>query len=378
MIGDLSWDPAPLAATAGAAAIAAWLALSPWRQGLLGSALRGATALLLLLALLDVGCRRPGHGPARRLTVLLDRSLSMQVEDSADGTRAEAARTWLEGEEFARWTAGWEVVVDTFGGSITDPGAAVEEAASVLPGAILVVSDGRAAGGRVVEAPAVPLFAHAPGPLAVADAAVLDLAVERRDDGSSEAVVEVGAVGGLALDQPGEVTVTIDGRLTGRAPVPPLASGERRVVKVCLPRAARGPLRLEARAGISGDRVPGNDLQALVWQSDGAPERVLAVGLAPGWDFAAWIRVLDRVHPGPVDVFWSGADGRLRRVARGGAGSAGAAASGGATLWPELDPARYGAAYMIGDPRLLERAGAEWVGRFLAVGGRGLFWGPEG
>ncbi|CAN5253196.1 hypothetical protein BH18GEM1_BH18GEM1_23180 [soil metagenome] len=115
MIGDLSWDPAPLAATAGAGAIAAWLALSPWRQGLLGSALRGATALLLLLALLDVGCRRPGQGPARRLTVLLDRSLSMQVEDSADGSRAEAARTWLAGEEFARWTAGWEVVVDTFG-----------------------------------------------------------------------------------------------------------------------------------------------------------------------------------------------------------------------------------------------------------------------
>lgn len=369
MTAGLTWGPPALAAgLVGALGFILWLILSPpGRDGRLRGALRAAAALLLLLALLDVGCRSMAPAAGRRLVVLLDRSLSMEVAGSGGKSRAALARTWLTGARFKEWSAGWSVTVDSFGGATTDPGAAVEATAAGLPDAILVVSDGRAAGGRAVEPAAVPLYTWAPEPISLADVAVVELEIVEPEGAPPEALVEVAAVGGRSLDGVGEVSIAIDGRPAGRRAVAPLGAGERQVVRVPLPEST-GPRRVEARVTMPADQVSANDRRARIWEGAGGPRRALAVGLVPGWDFAAWLRALEGAHPGPVDGFWSDAGGRFYRVD----------GAGDSRAWAGLDPARYGVAYLLGDPAALGGAGRAWVARFLGSGGRGLLWGPEG
>ncbi|HUP00259.1 MAG TPA: hypothetical protein VM737_01895 [Gemmatimonadota bacterium] len=376
----LTWGPPAVIATlAGAAGLALWLALAPpGRDGIARGALRSGAALLLLLALLDIGCRRAGPAGARRLVVLLDRSLSMEVAPPGAESRAGAARAWLASPTFAEWSDGWRVEIDSFGGTTSDPAAAIESAETGLPGAILVVSDGRAAGGRVAEPAGIPLYAVAPGAAGLPDAAVLELSITLPAEGSAEVAVEVAAVGGLSLERPGAVTVAVDGREVGHAPVPPLAAGEQHVVRIALPGPAAASRLVEARVAFPGDPVPGNDRRARFQPGDGGPRRALAVGLRPGWDFAAYLRVLPGSHPGPVDGFWT-ADGGLRRLVVDPVPTDRGARPRSAPIgWTALDPARYGALYLFGDPAALTPAGRAWIERFLGAGGRGLLWAPGG
>lgn len=359
------WDPpALLLALAGAAALAAWLALAPPRRSEPGrSALRLLAAAILVLALLDAGVRRAEAG-GRRLVVLIDRSLSMSVAD-AGPSRAEAAREWLEGPEFAAWSAGWTVTRDSFGGTRSDPGAAVDRAAAGLPDAILLLSDGRAASGRPVDPPPVPLYVRVPGAAEVEDAAVLDLAVDAPSDGPAAVVVDVAAVGGRAAGER-RVVVTADGRAVGEASTGPLAPGEPRAIRIPLSAAGGAERVIEARLE-PADLVPGNDRRARVWAPPGAARRALLVGLRPGWEMAAWRGALERAHPGPVDAFWSGGSGGLR-PARGGA----------ARPWSALDRGAYRLTVVVGDPAAAGPEGAAWLAAFAGAGGRGLAWLPEG
>jgi hypothetical protein len=349
---------------AGAAAVLVWLAVSPpWRDGV-GGLLRVAAAALLLAGLFEASCRLPLRTGAPRLRVLVDRSGSMNVPGTGGITRAQAGRAWLEGQAFDRWTNGWEVAVDSFGGSTSDPGLAVERAAGDRPDAILVVSDGRIQGGRSVVDPGVPLFAFVPEPAALADAALLELGIEGDQD-REVAVVEVAAAGGLPIAA-GRLEVVLDGRAIGRQDLPALEAGERRVIRLPLPPSRSEPSVLSARVQVDGDPVPANDARNRIREPAG-PRRALAVALGPTWDFAAWVRALERSHPGPVDAFWSFPGGGLRP------------ADGEATVgWGALGVDRYATAYFFGDPAALGASGKAWVDRFTTSGGRGLFWAPAG
>lgn len=352
------------AGIAGVVAVGAWLALaSPRREGARGL-LRIAAALLLVAGLFDVSCRLPSNPTAPRLQVLVDRSLSMELEDEAGRSRAEAGRAWLEGDAFEGWAQGWEVRVDSFGGTTSDPGAAVERAAEEMPDAILVVTDGRIQGGRSIGDAGVRVFALAPDPVAFPDASVLGLGIEGDSDRET-AVVEVGAAGGRAVGA-GRVEVTVDGRLVGRRDVPVLEAGERRVLRVPLPPPGIEPGVVVARVVVDGDPIPANDARSRIREPAG-PRRALAVALGPTWDFAAWVRALGRSHPGPLDAFWSFPGGGLRP-----------ADSGGTASWAGLGVDRYAAVYLFGDPDALGASGRAWLERFTAAGGRGLLWAPAG
>lgn len=349
---------------AGLVAVGAWLALAPpTRDGARGL-LRITAALLLLAGLFDVSCRLPAQPAAPRLQVLVDRSLSMELEDGAGVSRAEAGRAWLEGDAFEDWAQGWEVRVDSFGGTTSDPGAAVERAAQEMPDAILVVTDGRIQAGRSIGDAGVPVFTLAPDPVAFPDASLLGLGVEGDPDRET-AVVEVGAAGGRAVGA-GRVEVTVDGRLVGRRDVPALEAGERRLLRFPLPPPGTEPAVVVARVVVDGDPIPANDARSRIREPAG-PRRALAVALGPTWDFAAWVRALGESHPGPVDAFWSFPGGGLRP------------ADGGATAsWGRLGVDRYAAVYLFGDPSALGASGRAWLERFTAAGGRGLLWAPAG
>jgi hypothetical protein len=294
--------------------------------------------------------------------VLVDRSASMTEVGSGGVSRLDSARAWLESDAFARLSAGWRVEIDSFGGATSDPAAAIEAATAALPAAVLVVSDGRATGGRAAVAPPMPLHAWMPGPVTVADAAVLDLAIEEREDGA-RAAVEVAAVGGEPTGAR-TLALSIDGGVAARVTVPALSAGERREVDVGLPDAAVEERIVEARLEGPGDAVPGNDARSRVWRSS-PPRRTLLVGLAPGWEIGFLRREVERSAAGPVDVFWGATAGSLRAV------------DGGApAAWSALDPARYESVWLIGDPALLGASGGRWIDRYVALEGRGLFWGP--
>jgi len=360
-----AWDPPALPLVLlGLIALLAWVVLSPpSRRAPFSALLQAAAAIVLALVLVNAGWRaRSGDRP--RLAVLLDRSESMSAVGAGGTTRLEAARAWLEGEDFARITAGWSVEIDSFGGRTTDPAAAIEAASATLPAAILVVSDGRSTGGGGGEAAAAPVFARAPGPVTVPDAAVLDLRVEEDEDGSRVAV-EIAAAGGM--DVPARsLAVLLDGREIARARVPALAAGERRQVRIGLPDPRRTEVVVEARLGGPADAVPANDSRSRAWRS--SPEfRTLLVGLAPGWELGFVHRALAASAAEPVDAYWGATEGSLRSVDGGEAAS-----------WAGIDPARYEALWLIGDPALLGAAGRRWVERFAASGGRGIFWGPGG
>ncbi|HUP19811.1 MAG TPA: hypothetical protein VM778_07630, partial [Gemmatimonadota bacterium] len=344
----IAWDVPSFAALGiGAAAWVAWLALAPpgWRDPF-RSGLRVAAAGLLALALVDAGCRRADAG-GRTLAVRVDRSLSMDVAGETGPTRAEAAAAWLASDAFEEWSAGWNVERDSFGGATTDPATAVEAAAAELPDAILVVSDGRAAGGRSPEPPPGPLYVVVPGPTVLADAAVLELRVDEPTGGALVARVEVAAVGGRPTAAR-RIEVTVDGRPVGRADVPPMAPGERRTVRVPLPAATAGERVVEARLE-PADPVTANDGRAWIWRPGAGPARALLVGLRPGWEMAAWRRALERAHPGPVDARWT-AGGALRPTA-------GGAPQG----WSALDPAHYRLVIVVGDPAAAGPEGAAWL-----------------
>ncbi|HKY60222.1 MAG TPA: hypothetical protein VJP59_04345 [Gemmatimonadota bacterium] len=352
------------AAIAGAVAVGAWLVLAPpWRDGLRGL-LRIGAALLLLLGLFDVSCRLPSAAPSPRVNVLVDRSGSMELAGAGGISRGEAGRAWLDGEAFDRWTGGWEVEIDSFGGATSDPGAAVERASEERPDAVLVVSDGRVQGGRSIGDEGVPVFVLAPQPVAFPDAALLELGIEGDQD-RERAVIEVASAGGLPIGA-GRVEVSVDGRTVGRRDLPPLDAGERRVVRLPLPSSGSEPAVLVARVVVDGDPVAANDARSRIREPAG-PRRALAVALGPTWDFAAWARALEASHPGPVDAFWSFPGGGLRPV------------DGGATAsWGTLRVDRYAAAYLLGDPAALGAGGRAWIERFTAAGGRGLLWAPAG
>ena len=352
------------AAVAGVAAVGAWLALAPpWRDGVPGL-LRIGAALLLLVGLFDVSCRLPSAAPSPRLQVLVDRSGSMDLTGAGGVSRGEAGRKWLEGEAFDRWTDGWEVGIDSFGGATSDPGTAVEHASEERPDAVLVVSDGRVQGGRSIGDARVPVFVLVPDPVAFPDAALLELGIEGEQD-REVAVIEVAAAGGLPVAA-GRVEVTVDGRMVGRHDLPALDAGERRVVRLPLPSSGSEPSVLMARVVVDGDQVSANDARSRIREPAG-PRRALAVALGPTWDFAAWMRALEASHPGPVDVFWAFPGGGLRP------------ADGGSTAsWGTLRVDRYAAAYLFGDPAALGVSGRAWLDRFTAAGGRGLFWAPAG
>ena len=351
------------AAAVGVLAVAAWMATAPpWRDGPRG-VLRGAASVLLLAGLFDLSCRLPAAPEAPRLVVLVDRSQSMHLGPPG-GSREEAVRAWLEGPTFADWTEDWQVEVDSFGGATTDPGGAVERAADELPGAILVLTDGRTAGGRSIERAEVPVYGLVPEPVALADAAVLGLSMEGEGEADT-LTVEVAAVGGLPVPG-GRAELAIDGRTVGRRPVPSLGVGERRLLRFPLPAARVGHALVTARVVVAGDPVPENDARSVIREPPG-PSRALVIALGPGWDFPVWVRALDRSHPGPVDAYWSFPGGGLRAV------------DGGATLaWPRNAVDRYAALYLVGNPAALGVAGRTWVNAFLGSGGRGLLWAPAG
>lgn len=365
-----TWDPPALALVLlGAFALVAWLALSPPpRRSRVSAGLQLGAVVLLALALVNAGWRRGGSGGHPTLTVLLDRSASMEVSAPGGPSRLDAARDWLEGREFERWSAGWRVELDSFGGTTTDPAAAIEAASAALPGAILVVGDGRATGGRAPAAPGVPLFVRSPGPITIADVAVLDLVVEEEDgDDGATAVIEVAAVGGEPTAERVLATL-VDGRVVSRGRAPALGAGERRVLRVALPDPGPGERIVEARLEEPTDPVAGNDARTRVWRSR-PPGRTLLAGLDPGWEVGFLRRALETVAPGPVDAVWGATEGALRSVD-----------GGGATSWAALDPERYETLWLIGDPALLGPAGRRWVARFVAAGGRGVYWGagPSG
>ena len=358
-----AWDPPSLPLVLlGLIALLAWLVLSPpSRSSPVSALLQGLAAAVLALALVNAGWRARGaDGP--RLVVLLDRSESMSAVGAGGPTRLEEARAWLEGEGYSRSTAGWNVDVDSFGGRTTDLAAAIEASSASLPAAILVVSDGRSTAGGGSAAPPVPVFARIPGPVTLPDAAVLDLRIEDDDEGARVAV-EVAAAGGREVAAR-TLAVLVDGREVARARVPALAAGERREVRIGLPGVARTEVVVEARLVESADAVPANDSRSRVWRA--SPEsRTLLVGLAPGWELGFVHRALAASAAEPVDAYWGATEGTLRSVDGGQAAS-----------WAGLDPARYEALWLIGDPALLGQAGRRWVERFAAPGGRGIFWGP--
>ena len=361
-----AWNPPALPLVAlGLLGLLAWLVLSPpSRRSPLSASLQALAAIVLALALVNAGWRsRAGDRP--RLAVLVDHSESMSAVGAGGTTRLEDARAWLEGPGFSRLAAGWSVEIDSFGGRTTDPAAAIEAASATLPGAILIVSDGRATASGASAAAAVPVFPRAPEPLTVSDAAVLDLRVEEDEEAGPRVAVEVAAAGGAAVP-PRSLAVLVDGRLVGRARVPALAAGERREVRLDLPGTARAEVVVEARLEEPADGVAANDSRSRVWRS--TPEsRTLLVGLAPGWELGFLHRALGSSAAEPVDAYWGATEGMLRSV-DGGEGA----------RWEGLDPARYEALWLIGDPALLGAAGRRWVERFAAIGGRGIFWGPGG
>lgn len=364
-MSELAWDPPGLAVgLAAVVAVAAWLVLARPDLSARGL-LRVGAATLLFLGLFDIGCREVDERPPR-LVVLVDRSLSMGVAGPDGISRAVTSAAWFDDPAFERWTEGWEVAVDSFGGSTTDVAGAIESAVSETPDAILVVSDGRAAAGRAAEPASVPLFVFAPAPVHVADLAVTDLAVESRTDGT-RAVVDIAAVGGATWSGTRSVAVSVDGEVVGEREIdPPVAPGERRVVVVPLTAGVRGPRVVEARLE-PADGVVANDRRARVWNAGDGVRGVLVVGLAPLWDFASFRRSIEASAEGPVDVFWGTEPNRLRPVA------------GGAVVgWDDLSAGRYRVAAVFGDPDRLGSRGAEWLERFMAAGGRGLLWGPQG
>lgn len=360
-----AWDPPALVLVAiGGAALAAWLVLSPpGRARPLSGGLQVGAAILLALVLVNAGWRPASAGGRPRLAVLVDRSASMTQVGSEDASRAARAEEWLGGEEFARMAAGWRVEIDSFGGRTSDPAAAIEAASATLPAAILILSDGRATGGRAIGFAPVPLYARIPAPVALPDAAVLGLEIEADDDGVSRAAIEVAAVGG-APAAARAIEVLVDGAVVARAQAPALRAGERRQVAVELPDTGSGEVVVEARLGEPADPVPGNDGRARAWRSS-APRRTLLVGLAPGWEIGFLHRAIDAWAEGPVHAYWGGTEGALRSVD-------GGAAAG----WGALDPAHYQVLWVVGDPSLLGAAGRRWVDRFAGAGGRGIFWAP--
>lgn len=363
----LGWDPpAWPALLAGAVALAAWLAIArPGAGDAARGVLRTGAAALLALALLDVGCRLAAGGERPRLAVLLDVSESMRVPESGT-SRASDARDFLASAAFREWSAGWEVVVDSFGGATTDPGAAIRSAAAGSPDAILVVSDGRATAGLGPAGAEAPVWAYAPGPVSLADAAVLDVAVERDASGPDRAVVEVGAIGGRDVVEGLEVELAVDGREAGRIAVGALAAGDRRRVRVPLPDRDAGAV-IEARLRPLRDGVPANDVRSVVDAGPDVARRALVAGLAPGWEMGPWRRAVAAAREGAVDAVWVAPDGTLRPV------------DGGASRsWAGLDPARYRSLHLVGDPARLGAAGRAWVDRFGTLGGRGILWMPEG
>jgi hypothetical protein len=353
----VSWDPAPPAAVLlGAAALLLWLVLAPPPRSTRGL-LRALAAALFALTLLDAGCARAGTAGSPRLAVLVDRSLSMEV-----GGRASAAEAWIErlGE-----LEGWRVERDSFGGTTTDLAGAIARAEARLPAGIVVVSDGRAAGGRAAEPAGVPLYAHAPEPLSIEDLAVVDVVVEERESGAAAAIVEVAAAGGLPAPARA-IELWVDGRRAGGAPAgAALGPGERRSVRVELP--PLGPrARVEARL-VGDDGAAGNDRRARVMGPGPGPRGVLVVGLRPAWELGFVRRELESAGAGPVDAVWATASGDLASLD-----------SPGATAWSSLDASRYRVTWLFGDPALLGETGRAWVERFVAAGGRGLAWLPAG
>jgi hypothetical protein len=360
-----AFDPPALPLVAlGVIALLAWLVLSPpSRSSPVSALLQGLAAAVLALALVNAGWRARG-GERPRLAVLLDRSESMSAVGAGDATRLEESRAWLDGEEFSRLTAGWRVELDSFGGRTTDLAAAIEASSASLPAAILVVSDGRSTAGGGSGAPPVPVFARIPGPVTVPDAAVLDLRIEE-DDERARVAVEVAAAGGRGVAAR-TLAVLVDGREVARARLPALAAGERREVRVRLPQAASTEVVVEARLTEPADAVAANDSRSRVWRAS-RESRTLLVGLAPGWELGFVHRALAASAAAPLDAYWGATEGTLRGVDGGQSGS-----------WAELDPARYEALWLIGDPALLGQAGGRWVERFAALGGRGIYWGPGG
>jgi hypothetical protein len=363
-----AWDPpALLLVGLGASALVAWLVLSPpSRRAPLSAAIQAATAILLALTLVNAGWRSGPAAARPRLVVLVDRSVSMTAVGAGGTTRLADALAWLDGEAFSRMTAGWRVEIDSFGGSTTDPAAAIEAASATLPDAILVVSDGRATGGRTIGPAPVPLHARVPSPAAVSDAAVLGLTVEDGEEGGdrARASIEVAAVGGAGTPTR-SIALLVDGAVVGRARTSALAAGERREIKVDLPVPERNEVVVEARLEAPADAVAGNDARARVWRPS-PPGRTLLVGLAPGWEIGFLRRALAASATGPVDAYWGAIEGSLRGIDGSEAGAG----------WEDLDPARYEALWVIGDPYLLGAPGRRWVDRFAGPGGRGIFWGP--
>jgi hypothetical protein len=339
----------------GLAAIVAWLWLAPPRWSARG-ALRMVAALVLALALVDAGCRRAGAEGTMRALVLVDRSFSMET-----GDRDAAARAWLGRLDDA--LEGWRVEHDSFGGSTTDLAAAIERAEAELPDAIVVVTDGRAAGGRAAEAPTTPLYVHAPAPLAVEDLAIVDVVVEESEQRSA-ARVEVAAVGGRPAPAR-DVTVRVAGRVAARGSLGdmPLSAGERRVTVVPLAAVPAGSV-VEARLEGS-DAVAGNDRRARVVGPGAGPRAALLVALRPGWEFGFVRRALADVAP--LEAYWAPAPGRVATLD-----------GTDARAWASLPPARYRSVWLFGDPAMLGEAGRAWVERFAGLGGRGVAWLPAG
>lgn len=361
-----AWDPPALLLVAtGLAALVAWLVLSPpSRAQPWSSALQIGAAIVLALVVVNAGWHPAAAGARPRLLVLVDRSASMTEVGSAGTTRAAHAREWLGGEEFASLTEGWRVEIDSFGGSSSDPAAAIEAASATLPAAVLVVSDGRATGGRAIGSAPVPLYARVPAPVSVPDAAVLELGIDEQA-GDPVVVIDVAAVGG-APTAARSMALLVDGAVVARAAVPALVAGERRQLRLALPLSAREEVVVEARLGEPADPVAGNDARSRAWRPS-PPGRTLLLGLAPGWELGFLRRALEAWADGPVDAYWGATEGALRGVD-----------GGEASGWSALDPGRYEALWVVGDPALLGATGRRWVERFAAARGRGIFWATGG
>ena len=158
----------------------------------------------------------------------------------------------------------------------------------------------------------------------------------------------------------------VDDRSVGRRTVPPLDAGERFVARIPLPTRAPGVVRVEAAVTAIQDPVSENDRRAALWRATDSADQVLVVGLASGWDLAPFMRAVRALHAGDVDAFWVDQRGSLNRIDDGGS----------ETDWWSLSVARYGVAYLFGNPEALGPTGERWVERFANAGGRGLLWAP--
>ncbi len=256
-----------------------------------GPVLRGGVVLLLAAFALSLGWRRPSAwlllvaaglllwaprlplGPPAELALAVDTSGSMPADTAAQADALGVPeRLRVEGDDSVRRAGARGQALD--GGETRHGpllGAAAELAGS---GAVLLFSDGRSRDGPV---PATrPVYTLAPrhaGP----DAVVLEArAVRLGEQIFIRARVRADAAGAARVDL-GEATLALD-----------LRADQPRAVQAVMP---AGPLEVEVRVSMEGDRAPANDARPVAVDNAEQPIAVV-LGGGESWAKAAGLRPL--------------------------------------------------------------------------------------